>query len=399
MASSVPTGFANSEAAAPSITRTMEASSAPLSAAVIAEGARSDDDVPSSASSNDLTSSRGSRPSTRGHARRKRIGDLLASCAADIASVERGVADEAALCVRNARVLQARLSTRCRGESGGLGDVDGDIVAAGRPDTHSDGEVLATAESDVNANTDSSRQHFLATGSDCTEAARAETSGGNGCGNGTCSEAVGTSDGIADINRRPTGGAVASGLLEALAQDNTVMECNLRDYDSALRVAMHEVLRLKSDVAQMETACSELGRLENLYSREMQVQARLQQENLQLLERQRQIMSIINEALNVKDDDAETSALVNDLMAENNSLRNLLRETEPAAVLSKAAAAAAVSKSAGPTVAGALSVTSSSMKASGTEGEDWRLARSACTLQREPLGASVSVLGGATPSC
>jgi len=131
--------------------------------------------------------------------------------------------------------------------------------------------------------------------------------------------------------------AATSSIMEALAHDNTVMECNLRDYDVALRSAMLQVLRLRMDAAQMEAACGQLGQLQELVSREMRAHAQLREENVQLLEKHYELTSVIRRALEThEEEDAESAALIKELTSENSALRALLGFAEPAAVLAAA---------------------------------------------------------------
>jgi len=118
---------------------------------------------------------------------------------------------------------------------------------------------------------------------------------------------------------------IALNLLQSLVQANTVLECNLSDYDAALCSTIREVFRLKADIAQMEAKCG-VGRirhLEDMICQEMRAHSRLKMENVALMDKNRELLSVIQEAMQSTADE-ETTALIWALLAENNSLRQLL---------------------------------------------------------------------------
>lgn len=111
-------------------------------------------------------------------------------------------------------------------------------------------------------------------------------------------------------------------------RDNTVLECNLQDHDTALHHALQDVLRLKTQLFQLDGACGQVRQLQELLSHEMHHRERLRQENSGLQERNRELVSVIQEATEAADDD-ENAALIQDLAVENNALRALLFSPEP----------------------------------------------------------------------
>eukprot|EP00929_Paragymnodinium_shiwhaense_P093210 TRINITY_DN53359_c0_g1_i1.p1 TRINITY_DN53359_c0_g1~~TRINITY_DN53359_c0_g1_i1.p1 ORF type:complete len:408 (+),score=96.87 TRINITY_DN53359_c0_g1_i1:291-1514(+) len=119
-------------------------------------------------------------------------------------------------------------------------------------------------------------------------------------------------------------------LMESLARDNTVLECDLRDYASALEASMREAVRLRVEAGRMETACNQLGQLQEVLSRERQALSHLRDENLRLLERNREITLVVEQAMGANDDE-DNLALLEELSAENAALRELLRLTYPGA--------------------------------------------------------------------
>lgn len=120
--------------------------------------------------------------------------------------------------------------------------------------------------------------------------------------------------------------ALAMQLLRMLAHDNTVMECNLREYDEALGCTLREVVRLKAEVHQMEHVCGQVGQLQALLHREMHVHAQLKQENLELQDKNHELCSVIQEAAEVAD--PEGAAIIDGLIYENTALRRLLFRTD-----------------------------------------------------------------------
>merc|ERR1711933_272847 len=93
-----------------------------------------------------------------------------------------------------------------------------------------------------------------------------------------------------DDGSRPT---LTSTSLGALAHDNTVLECNLRDYELALRSALQEAQSLRFEMAQMENACGQVGKLRELLQRESKVRQELQEENTALTRKGRELTAVI----------------------------------------------------------------------------------------------------------
>jgi len=117
--------------------------------------------------------------------------------------------------------------------------------------------------------------------------------------------------------------SLTSGLLEILAHDNTVMECNLQDYEAALSSAIQESIQLKTEVTQMAKVCDSVNQLQDLVAKEMQVHANLREENIFLMEKHHELISVLKRAAETDCDDA-SAALIDELVSENSMLRILL---------------------------------------------------------------------------
>mmetsp|Transcript_83605 Transcript_83605/g.241451 ORF Transcript_83605/g.241451 Transcript_83605/m.241451 type:complete len:238 (-) Transcript_83605:33-746(-) len=122
------------------------------------------------------------------------------------------------------------------------------------------------------------------------------------------------------------GMSAALALLEVFAQDNTVMECNLHDYTTALGIVLREVVRLKAEQEMMERRVWLVGQLQNLVSHEEQVRVRLTEENEELSASVASLREALASAIGRQPTEREDEAicLVEDLAKENAILRSLL---------------------------------------------------------------------------
>jgi len=117
--------------------------------------------------------------------------------------------------------------------------------------------------------------------------------------------------------------AIASRVLEALARDNTVLECNMRDYGVSLQHAVQEVLLLRTEIAQLEDVCKLVSRWQAHLGVEVHRSKLLWEENNQLRERHQELVAVIQEAAEASDDQ-ESMTLIQGLITENNVLRRTL---------------------------------------------------------------------------
>jgi len=316
------------------------------------------------------SSGRGSRNSGRpSGARRQRIGDLVASCVEDICYLEKGAAMEMVASERQARLAQAIHDFPHWQDAVAAAEQSAGARVGAEP-AHSRhlGQRQRAPLVEVNVADAASTEPSMTTvpqssqgGSHPSAAydASSRPQDQDGCHSQNDANATSSGPNVSrgpqpipssetrDSPAEPVDTSAAHSLLEALAKDNTVMECNIRDYDMALRAAMKEVLTLRTDVMQMETACGQLGQLKELLAREAQAHANLREEHWQLADKNNELVSVIREALAADDHDVEHVSLIDTLVSENNALRALLLHAEPAA------AAATMSSSASPVSFGA----------------------------------------------
>jgi len=130
--------------------------------------------------------------------------------------------------------------------------------------------------------------------------------------------------------------AIATELLRVLAHDNTVLECNIRDYDIALNSTIEEVVRLKSEARQLESACGQIGQLRELLQREMRACSELRDQNAWLSNRRDNLINAMKEAAEASD--GESSTVIDGLISQNTMLRRLLSSAEAASSDSSAIA-------------------------------------------------------------
>jgi hypothetical protein len=111
-------------------------------------------------------------------------------------------------------------------------------------------------------------------------------------------------------------------LLKALAHDNTVMECNLQDYQAAIAAAVQEATYLQTEITQLEGTCGKVIQLQDLLEQEIHASSSISEEN-NLKQTNFQLVNVIKEAAEATEDD-EGLAIIEDLMQENDALRTYL---------------------------------------------------------------------------
>eukprot|EP00747_Dinoflagellata_sp_TGD_P104875 gnl/TRDRNA2_/TRDRNA2_169374_c1_seq1.p1 gnl/TRDRNA2_/TRDRNA2_169374_c1~~gnl/TRDRNA2_/TRDRNA2_169374_c1_seq1.p1 ORF type:complete len:452 (-),score=87.16 gnl/TRDRNA2_/TRDRNA2_169374_c1_seq1:33-1388(-) len=116
--------------------------------------------------------------------------------------------------------------------------------------------------------------------------------------------------------------SVVLGLVRAMVHDNTVMACNMHDYEAVLSAALTEMYRLRSEVSQMESVCNKISRLQELLAAEMRAHAKLRQENTNLAAQNEELMSLIMDSAEAGYD-TEYEAFTESLIIENEMLRKL----------------------------------------------------------------------------
>lgn len=244
-----------------------------------------------------------SSSSSRRWSRRQRIEEILASCSNEVLRLERGAAREAAAAEHATRLIAARSSIQAK-------------QSAGAPAPSSPlSQPLAS---------------------------HTQTSPGNDfCGECTLPEispkAVAVVESPQDtegtrhplVQKRASATSIATELLRLLARDNTIMESNIQDYDVALSKTLEEVVRLRGEVRQLESARIQKDQLRKLLQHEMQVRTQLRNQNAQLLNQHHNLLSGIRLAAEAHDGyESGTSAVINGLISENISLRRLLSSVE-----------------------------------------------------------------------
>jgi len=244
----------------------------------------------------------GSSPSKKWR-RRQRIEDLLASCSSEVLKFERGAAREVAASEHAIRLISERSSL-----------LPGALL----------GPVAPSSASSSPARPQLRQPAYPAALTDATPGSPASLVAVLPLGHAP--DAISAQfpcDAAVDHSRsRDSAASLASELLRLLAQDNTILECNIRDYDVALTLTMQEVVQLRSEVRQMGSTCSQMGQLRELLDREMRVRSQLRSENASLLDRHHCLLAGIRHAIEA--DDGESVSLISGLISENTALRRLL---------------------------------------------------------------------------
>mmetsp|Transcript_452 Transcript_452/g.688 ORF Transcript_452/g.688 Transcript_452/m.688 type:complete len:501 (+) Transcript_452:48-1550(+) len=131
-------------------------------------------------------------------------------------------------------------------------------------------------------------------------------------------------------------GILSSSVVQALVYDYAMMKRNIRDYDISLRVATAEAQRLRTEVADMRCACSEMDQLQQALVSELATQTELQKENAKLIASTDALRCAIEEALDA-DGDIEKEAFIDALINENAMLWSLVHLSQTASKLSSSA--------------------------------------------------------------
>lgn len=245
----------------------------------------------------------GPSTSSRKWRRRQRIEDLLASCSTEVLKFERGAAREVAAAEHATRLIAARSSLH---------------IAPALP------PVVPSSSSCLSAPSALLEQPQLSTDMDDNTRSRSATvlQGPTSLQDGTPEPQPDGTPEQRGSCRRGSAASIATELLRLLARDNTVLECNVRDYDIALSSTIEEAVRLKVEVRQLEGACGQMDQLRNLLQREMRVRSQLRHQNAHLLDRHHNLLAAIRQAAEA--DDGESASLIHGLIAENTALRRLL---------------------------------------------------------------------------
>merc|ERR1719330_1516882 len=112
--------------------------------------------------------------------------------------------------------------------------------------------------------------------------------------------------------------------LAALAEDNTVLECNLSDCEEAFRAALQELRRLKAEEASLVNLCAQARHMHEHLSREVQARERLREEGEKLAAKNAELRAVLLSAAEAEEEDS--TALLQSLVQENTLLRKLLFE-------------------------------------------------------------------------
>lgn len=253
--------------------------------------------------------------------RRQRIEDLLASCSTDVLKLERGAAREVAASEHAVRLLRARSSS---------GPASPAFIPAAPASSSSSAPPVPQPP-----------RWQSVTGGPVVPVSPCAADGAGSLGDsgdlGMEEDAAASSlaaapqmpaslRSAAEDRDRASAASIAAELFRVLAWDNTVLECNIRDYDTALNCTIEEVSRLRCEVRQLEGTCSQAGQLRDLLAREMRVRSRLRDQNAQLQERHHALLTAARQAVDISD--SEGAALVEDFIAENSALRRLLSFAE-----------------------------------------------------------------------
>lgn len=117
--------------------------------------------------------------------------------------------------------------------------------------------------------------------------------------------------------------SAASSLIPAMIQDNVMLECNIRDYNSALQAALDDLFNTKNKVVELDLVQCEGSKLEQIIRQERDAQQCLRKENLILEERLDELGGVLQKAMAAEDDEVGES-LIELLAAENSALRAML---------------------------------------------------------------------------
>lgn len=278
-------------------------------------------------------SSNGSTPSKKWR-RRQCIEDLLASCSVEVLKLERGAAREVAASEHAVRLISARSLSQSASSAPPLELSSSSSAPAPLP------AQRPAQTGHVNGSSRDSTPEGIAIVAPAQQPSMIveERLAPDGVLDSTAwaSRSTATADGklaqshcaTERTSQGPRGSASAVGteLLRVLARENTVLECNIRDYDTALNGTIEEAVRLKSEVRQLESVCGQVGQLRELLQREKMACSELRDHNAFLAARRVDLMTAVRQAAEVSD--SESSFLIDGLISQNTALRRLLSAVE-----------------------------------------------------------------------
>ena len=115
----------------------------------------------------------------------------------------------------------------------------------------------------------------------------------------------------------------ATELIPVLVRDNTVLESNCRSYEAALDSALEELLRLRVDAAEFETLMSQTKPINDFLNDEHLAQGIIGKEEMRLAARHEQLIALLQAAASSKDGE-RSDVLLKALAHENSVLRSML---------------------------------------------------------------------------
>jgi len=258
---------------------------------------------------------RGGRDGRR-RLRKQRVETLLTACAKDIARLEHTAARELAASYRLAILLDGRsTSPSDKVEPPQVLDEEAAESTAESEEACITSEMASMQDKSVENAVEASQKDLqLLNNLDEQEMADKKDT------KAAASEA-GASAVVCDGSSNSS--AQLTMLLEALAHDNTVMECNLQDYQAAICAAVQEATYLQTEIAQLEGTCGKVIQLQDLLEQEIHASSSISEENNLLKQKIFELVNVIKEAVEATEDD-EGLAIIEDLMQENDALRTYL---------------------------------------------------------------------------
>ncbi len=115
----------------------------------------------------------------------------------------------------------------------------------------------------------------------------------------------------------------ATELIPILVRDNTVLESNCRCYEAALDSALEELLRLRVDAEEFETLMSQTKPINDFLNDEHLAQGIIGKEEMRLAARHEQLIALLQAAASSKDGE-RSDVLLKALAHENSVLRSML---------------------------------------------------------------------------
>lgn len=115
----------------------------------------------------------------------------------------------------------------------------------------------------------------------------------------------------------------AKQLIPVLVKDNTMLESNCRHYEAALQSALEELFRVKGDALELQTLMNQGSTINRILRQEHQAQKELGEEMRLAARRCEHITSLLQAAANSKDGE-RNDILIKALAHENSVLRSML---------------------------------------------------------------------------